>query len=182
MSTERPEIATVAYEDAPVASPEERVDFLKEAIAFTEASIRAFDTKAQIATAAFILSMSPLWSILNTTCPDASSRPIVAALVCGFVSTIMTYFFVLWPVRKLQEAIRNIRTKGLFYVHNPAAAASTYPARLKELSVEPELAGELLKLSAIRDKKARRFYHALSVTGLFYMFAFAVYLLLRHCA
>jgi hypothetical protein len=176
MSNEQADIA------APVASPEERIDFLKMSIEFTESLIRAYDTKAQIATAAFILSMNPLWSILNTTCANASSRPIVAVLVCGFVCTILAYFFVLWPVRQLQAVIKKVRTKGLFYIRDPVAAASTYETRLKELSVEPELAAELLKLSAIRDKKARRFNHALWATGAFYLFAFAVYLLLRNCA
>ena len=42
---------------------DERLDFLKQAIAFTEWTIRSFDTKAQISIAAFVLSMSPLWSL-----------------------------------------------------------------------------------------------------------------------
>jgi hypothetical protein len=39
-------------------SKEERIDFLKQAIAFTEWNIRSFDTKAQISIAAFVLSMN----------------------------------------------------------------------------------------------------------------------------
>ena len=38
------------------ANKEERLEFVKQAIAFTEWTIRAFDTKAQISIAAFVLS------------------------------------------------------------------------------------------------------------------------------
>ena len=52
---------------------EERLDFLRQAIAFTEWTIRSFDTKAQISIAAFVLSMNPLWSILTAACPRAAA-------------------------------------------------------------------------------------------------------------
>ena len=38
------------------ATRQERVDFLKQVIAFTEANIRSYDIKAQISLAAFVLS------------------------------------------------------------------------------------------------------------------------------
>ena len=94
----------VDYDEAsPVASPEERIEFLKQSIAFTESTIRSYDTKSQIALAAFVLSMNPLWSILNATCNNIASRPIVAVLLCGFICTILSYCFVLWPIRPLQD-------------------------------------------------------------------------------
>lgn len=60
-----------------MASPQERIDFLKHSIAFTESTIRAYDTKSQIALAAFVLSMNPLWSIMNATCTYVALQPIV---------------------------------------------------------------------------------------------------------
>ncbi len=42
---------------------------------------------------------------------------------------------------------------------------STYAARLKELSVEPELTAEVLKLSFIRAQKGIRFKYALWATA-----------------
>ena len=59
---------------------EERLDFLRQAIAFTEWTIRSFDTKAQISIAAFVLSMNPLWSILTSACPRAAASPFVVGL------------------------------------------------------------------------------------------------------
>jgi hypothetical protein len=166
----------------PVASPEERVDFLKHSMEFAEGSIRAYDTKSQIAMAAFVLSMSPLWSILNATCPNVASRPIVAVLLGAFIVTIMFYCIVLWPIRPLQDLIEKARAKGLFYIPDPVPVAGTYAEQLKDLSVEPELTAEVLKLSFIRASKGRRFRYALWATGAFYAFVFVAFLVLRRCA
>ena len=54
-------------------------------------------------------------------------------------------------------------------------------ARLKELSVEPELAAEVLKLSFIRGQKGVRFKYALWATAGFYAFVFITFLMLRDC-
>src|SRR5262247_4519001 len=99
-------IATQQVSDGgnqPVVSPdatseEERLDFLKQAIAFTEWTIRSFDTKAQISIAAFVLSMSPLWSILTSACPRAASSPLVVVLLALLVVTILLFGYVIWPV------------------------------------------------------------------------------------
>src|SRR3989442_12941595 len=100
-----------AHESAP--SKEERIDFLKQAIAFSEWSIRSFDTKAQISIAAFVLSMNPLWSILSSAHARAGSSLAVAALLGLFVTTLMLYGFVLWPVRREQNPLAgDWRSKG----------------------------------------------------------------------
>jgi hypothetical protein len=183
MSTKPAAGPAADHEEAPpVASAEERIDFLQQSIAFTESTIRTYDTKSQIALAAFVLSMNPLWSMLNATCSNVAARPIVAVLLAGFIGTILSYCFVLWPIRPLQDLIKNVRAKGLFYIHDPVAAGSSYAAQLKELSVEPELTAETLKLAFIRAKKGRRFKYALWATGAFYIFVFAAFLVLRRCS
>jgi hypothetical protein len=174
-------VADVNMDDAPLATSEERIDFLRHAITFTESTIRAYDTKSQIGIAAFVVSMNPLWSILSSTCSNVAHRPIVAVLLCAFIATIMVYCFVLWPIRPLQDLVKNVRTKGLFYLHDPKTVSSTYVAKLKELSVEPELTAEVLKLSFIRARKGRRLKYALWATGAFYAFVFVTFLMLRQC-
>jgi hypothetical protein len=168
-------------DEPPLATPEERLEFLKHSVTFTESTIRAYDTKSQIAMAAFVVSMNPLWSILSSTCADVASRPIVAVLLCAFIATIMVYCYVLWPIKPLDDLVRNIRTKGLFYLHDPQTASSTFASKLQELSVEPELTAEVLKLSFIRARKGRRLKYALWATGAFYAFVFATFLMVRHC-
>src|SRR5215475_8604108 len=93
--TSSPDVDELATQAGP--SKDERLDFLKQAIAFTEWTIRSFDTKAQISIAAFVLSMTPLWSILTSACPRAASSPLVAVLLVLLVVTILLYRYVLSP-------------------------------------------------------------------------------------
>src|SRR5215510_15946706 len=86
-------------------SQEERLEFLKQAIAFTEWTIRSFDTKAQISIAAFVLSINPLWSILTSACPRAASSPLVAILLLLLVVTILLFGYVIWPVAVTQSRL-----------------------------------------------------------------------------
>jgi hypothetical protein len=167
--------------DAP--TKDERLDFLKQAIAFTEWTIRSFDTKAQISIAAFVLSMNPLWSILTAACPRAASSLIVAVLLLLFVTTVLLFGFVIWPVTLTQSKLTSgWQTKGLFYVGDPnQLTASLYAGRLKDLSIEVELAAETLKLAYIREIKSRRFKHALKSVFVFYAWAVVSFLLLRNC-
>ena len=84
---------------AALATPQERIDFLKYSIAFTEHTIRSYDTKAQIALAAFLFSLHPLWTILTATCDSFAFRPEAVAVSLIFIFTILLYCFVLWPMR-----------------------------------------------------------------------------------
>jgi hypothetical protein len=166
----------------PAASRAERIEFLNHSIVFAESNIRAYDTKSQIALAAFVFSMSPLWSILNATCVNVVARPIVVVLLGAFICTIMLYGFVLWPIHPLAGLIKNKRAKGLFFVADPMAVSSTYAKQLNDLSLEAELTAEVLKLSFIRASKGHRFRYALWATGAFYALVFVSFLLLRQCA
>lgn len=170
-----------ADEGAP--SKEERIDFLKQAIAFSEWSIRSFDTKAQISIAAFVLSMNPLWSILTSAHARAGSSLAVVVLLVMFVTTVVLYGFVIWPVRLAPDQLTGgWQTKGLFYVGDPnVLTASLYAYRLKGLAIETELAAETLKLASIREIKSRRFKHALVSTVVFYAAVVMSFLLLRNC-
>ncbi len=164
-------------------SKEERIDFLKQAIAFTEWNIRSFDTKAQISIAAFVLSMNPIWSVLTATNAHAGSSLLVAALLVLFVATVLLFGLVVWPVTLPQSnLVGTWESKGLFYVGDPnRLTTSLYTYRLKDLAVESELAAETLKLASIREIKARRFKHALTVAVVFYAGVVVIYLLLRTC-
>jgi hypothetical protein len=171
----------VEGDEAP--SKEERIDFLKQAIAFSEWSIRSFDTKAQISIAAFVLSMNPLWSILTSANPRAGSSLLIAVLLVMLVTTVVLYGFVIWPVSLgHDQLVGGWQTKGLFYVGDPnRLTASLYAYRLKDLSIETELAAETLKLASIREIKSRRFKHALVSTVIFYAGIVASFLMLRSC-
>lgn len=164
-------------------SKEERLDFLKQAIAFTEWTIRSFDTKAQISIAAFVLSINPLWSILTTACPRAASSPLVMILLGLLVVTILLLGYVIWPVTLTPSRLTGgWQTKGLFYVGDPnQLTASLYTDRLKGIAIETELAAETLKLAYIRQIKSQRFKNALKSVAVFYVWTLVCFLLLRNC-
>ena len=163
--------------DESVPGKEDRIDFLKHAIAFSEWSIRSFDTKAQISIAAFVLSMAPLWSILTSAHPRAGSSLAIVVLLVVFVTTVMLFGFVI-----LSASPPPGQLKGLFYVGDPNLLTTSLAAyRLKGLATETELAAETLKLAAIRNNKSRRLKHALVSWAIFYAAFVVSFLLLRSC-
>jgi len=153
------------------ASKQERVDFLKQVIAFTEGNIRSYDIKAQISLAAFVLSGNPLVGIINSACGQSPARNVLVIMLVFYIATILTYLFVLWPVSPTQGKLtEGLAARSLFYLHDPWAVGGTeYSARLDGLVVEPELTAEALKLSYVRKVKARRFKAALIATLITYL-------------
>src|SRR5215813_5926380 len=180
--TPSPDADGLAMQAAP--SKDERLDFLKQAIAFTEWTIRSFDTKAQISIAAFVLSISPLWAILTSACPHAASSPLAAILLLFLVITILLFGYVIWPVALTESRLTGgWQSKGLFYVGDPSQlTTSLYTDRLKDLTIEAELAAETLKLAYIREIKSGRFKNALKAVVVFYAWAIVCFVLLRGCA
>ena len=172
--------------DAPSADPtptkQERIEFLRQIIVFTEGNIRAYDIKAQISLAAFVLSLNPLWSIINAACMKAANHQSTSLLFLGIIATIMLYGFVLWPVKPNESLASNIPDNHLFYIRTLAdPAPATYMARLMHFSVESELSSEVLKLASIRIVKQRRLKTALVITALVYITFGSSYLLLKNC-
>jgi hypothetical protein len=173
---------------AAIATPEagatkaERIDFLKQVMAFNEANVRAYDLKAQISLAAFVLSGNPLMAIVNGACGASARQVLVVALVV-FIVTILTYLWVLWPVAPSQARLtEGLGARGLFYLPDPLTVGGGYAERLAGLVVEPELTAEALKLSYIRTVKARRFKTALVTTLAAYLILVAAFFALGRCA
>lgn len=165
------------------ATKQERVDFLKQAMAFTEGNVRAYDIKAQISLAAFVLSGNPLMAAINGAC-GGGARPVLVIAFIVFITTILTYLWVLWPVAPpRQKLTEGVGAKNLFYIHDPAATGAVqFSERLKGLAVEPELTAEALKLSFIRAVKARRFKNALIVTVIAYLAIATAFFAVGRCA
>src|SRR5438105_4989717 len=148
-----------------------------------EWNIRTLDTKAQISIVAFVLSLSPLWSILTSTCPRAASSLIVAILLVLFVVAVLLFAFVIVPVTSTQpKPTGGWPKKGLFSVGDPnQMVASLHADRIESLTSEVQLAAETLNLAHVRETKSRRFKHALRSAFVFYAWAVAGFLMLRNC-
>jgi hypothetical protein len=171
--------ATAAGETG--ATKQERVDFLKQTMAFNEGNVRAYDIKAQISLAAFVLSGNPLMAAINGACGGSARQVLVIALVV-FVATILTYLWVLWPVAPPhQKLTEGLDAKNLFYINPMRLGAPQYSEQLKALTVESELTAETLKLSFIRSVKARRFKNALIATVVAYLVLVAAFFVVGRC-
>ena len=168
----------------PVATRQERVDFLKQAAAFTEANVRSFDVKAQISLAAFVLSGNPLLAIINGACGQPAVRSVLTITFVAILVTILSYLWVLWPAASAQPKLTEGLSDGnLFYIRDPAKVAGrSYSERLKGLILEPQLAAEVLKLSHIRKIKAHRFKTALTTTVVAYLTVAGAFFGVGRCA
>ena len=173
--------ATTAGETG--ATRQERLDFLKQSMTFTEGNVRAYDIKAQISLAAFVLSGNPLMAIINGACGGNARQVLVIALVV-FIATILAYLWVLWPVAPPRPQLTDgVRAESLFYLHDPLGiGAAKYSEQLRGLSLEPELTAEALKLASIRKIKARRFKNALIATLAAYLVMAAAFFAIGRCA
>lgn len=164
------------------ATKQERVDFLKQVLGFTEGNIRSYDTKAQISLAAFVLSGNPLVAIANSGCSALGTKLVLMCMVPAYLATIVSYLWVIWPVApptaRLTEALK---PQNIFYVHDPLLLGSSqFTEKLAKLGMEPELTAEVLKLAYIRRIKARRFKIALLTTlAAYVIIAFAFFLVGR---
>jgi hypothetical protein len=165
------------------STEQERLDFLKQIIASTEANIRTYDVKSQISMGAFVLSNSPLVYIINSACGE-NARSILAITLIVFITTVLSLLWVLWPVPPPgQRLTEGLKIRDLYYLHNPLAMSGAgFSERLKGLVVEPELTAEALKLAYIRHVKARRFKNALIVTVAAYGVNLASFFIVGRCA
>jgi hypothetical protein len=169
--------------DESVSTKGDRIDFLKQAIAFSEWSIRSFDTKAMISIVAFAMSISPLWSILTSAHPRVGSSVAIIALLIVFVTTLMLFGSVLWSASPQRGQLSGgWQWTGLYHVGDPNLLTASLEAhRLKGLTNETELAADALRLAAIRNIKGRRIKHALVSSTVFYAATVLSFLLLRNC-
>src|SRR5712691_412099 len=149
--------------DESVPDKEDRIDFLKYAIAFSEWGIRSLDTKAQISIVAFVLSIAPLWSILTSAHPRAISSVAIVVLLLVFVTTVVFFGLAILSARPPPGQLSGgWQTKGLFYAGDPKQLTASLSAyRLEGSATETELAEETLKLAASRNIKSRHLEHAL---------------------
>lgn len=170
----------------PVSEPatkQERIDFLKQMIGFTEGNVRSYDTKAQISLAAFVLSANPLVAITAAGCTGSGGKLVLMVLVPAYLATILTYLWVLWPVAPPSDKLTSgLDVRNIFYIHDPEVLGhEKFSERLHRLSMEPELMAEALKLAYIRRVKATRFKASLIVTVATYALIVLAFFFVGRC-
>ncbi len=161
----------------------ERIDFLKQIVAFSESNVRSYDTKAQISLAAFVLSASPVVTISGVSCAPQATKMVLMVLVASYFATILIYLWVLWPVAPPQAQFTSGgKTQDIFFIRDPVALGVTaFAGKLANLDLEAELTAEALKLAHIRRVKARQFKSALVATVAAYTLIAFVYFIVGRC-
>jgi hypothetical protein len=164
-------------------TPEERLEFVRHAIALSEWNIRTLETKAQISIVAFVLSVSPLWSVISSACSQAASSLVTYILLALFVATVLLFVLVMLPAAAAQPAPTGAwPKKALFVAGDPSRIAASLSAHhIPSRTSELELAAKTLNLARIREMKNRRFKHALRLAFVFYAWSVAAFLMLRNC-
>lgn len=152
----------------------EVIDFLKTVVVASEGHLRALDTKAQIALAAFVLSWNPLWSMINSPCRQGVAMPVILLLVAAIVLSIAAYGYSVWP-----GSVSG--TSSLFYIGSTGMQPKAYLQSLQDLRAEIELAREAVVLAAIRRYKQRRLRLALLASVVSYLTLAGVLFVGRYC-
>jgi hypothetical protein len=165
-------------------TPEERLEFVRHARVLSEWNIRTLEMKAQISIVAFVLSLSPLWSVISSACAQAAWSLMTQVLFVIFLATILLFVLVMLPAAPAAQPtpIGAWPRKVLFAAGDPnRIAASLYADHVTSRTSEVDLAAETLNLARTREIKMRRFKHALKLAFVCYVWSLATFLMLRNC-
>lgn len=156
---------------------------LKLSLADAQATVRAYDTKAQIVGVGYLFSLGVVGRIGDMIPENGEIVPIsiVLAWVVGVLPVVL-FGAVLYPSRKMApliEAERQTPVEHVLYV-DPQNIKSVEELTkcARQADAEKEIAYELLKVSLLRELKRKRFLRALFAAGMSFLFLFSTHSLL----
>ena len=162
------------------------IDCIKHAIEDTQATIRAYDTKAEILGVLLTLAVG----ITNfSLLPELTSYSKVALIASWLVALVAVGLLglVLHPKTNQFKTIAfgTFSPSSTYYLHQVTALAQNTVSSLAERAANTnwveELMYESMKLSLIRDRKHCWFVLAIKVTGVALFLIFAAILLGAYC-
>ncbi|MGE0253962.1 MAG: hypothetical protein AB7N54_16145 [Alphaproteobacteria bacterium] len=147
--------------------------YLLEALRSANETARSYDTKAQISGLMLILSINPLFLVLNRLAGDsAPDAYLVIALLSLLILNVCLFGAVLMPQRNPFGRIRFDRgsVRHTFYVAaSDPRGLEQRVADARQTDWESELQFEIMKVSAIRDAKHARFMAAMAAAAVSYV-------------
>lgn len=133
------------------------------------ASVRSYDTKAQVMGIGFIFSLGVIFNILEGFDMERTLGPIqLAAAFVLSIGPVILYGMVLYPTRKLFNRFETTDMSvqhSLYYLPKYHADAESYLQAIKSTDWLVEVAYEVVKVSALRDEKRKHFIRALYASG-----------------
>lgn len=156
---------------------DETVSLLRDTLAEARASVRAYDTKAQIVGIGYIFTLAILVQIGSAISDTVVVDFKVLMLLWGVVILpIVQFGFVVYPTRRsaphLASDEKSDIKKVLYVSSERQLTVSAFKAELDESNAMDELAHEILKVSALRELKRRRFLRALHASGICFIVVF----------
>ena len=149
---------------------------LRDMLRRSEEAIRAFDIKTEIAMLCFVLSVEAVHPLIDLG-EIRTTRPLLSGLLFAlFIAGVVAYMLVLFPthnpkIDKLKTGgDRSDATRDVYFVPDPKGISADVLVRaVRAADHSHGLAHEILKLSAIRNAKRKRFVGAFCVTLAFYV-------------
>ena len=160
-------------------SAQQSLSLLHDSLVEAQATVRAYDTKAQIVGVGYILALGVVGSF-EALLPEASELNLITlSVACVAILPILLFGFVLYPSRKSAEKFADqseATPEHVLYV-NPTKLGSIKALKEAVGRCDPiiEVSFELLKVSQLRVLKRRRFLRALFSAAVVFLFIFATH-------
>ena len=160
-------------------SAEQSLSLLRDSLAQAQATVRAYDTKAQIVGVGYIFALGVVGNF-ESLLPELSELNLLTlSVACVAILPILLFGFVLYPSRKSAEKFANqseATPEHVLYV-DPTKLGSVKALKEAVGRCDPiiEVSFELLKVSQLRVLKRRRFLRALFSAGVVFLFIFATH-------
>lgn len=150
---------------------------LLDSLRAAQSAVTGYDNKAQIVGIGFVFSINAIWAIGSGAL--ASTQAPVAATLGSLVvvlTPLILFGYVLCPSRgiKLLSTTKYDGIRDVYFFHASATRGlQDYVDDVEQTDWPREIAFEIMKVSAIRDAKHRRFMRALYCAAASYLFIFA---------
>ncbi len=160
-------------------STQQSFSLLHDSLAEARATVRAYDSKAQIVGVGYILALGVVGRF-ETLLPGASElNPLIVLVACVAILPIFLFGFVLYPSRKSVEKLAKqseATPEHVLYV-DPTTLGNVKALKEAVDRCDPitEVSFELLKVSQLRELKRRRFLRALYLAAVAFLFIFATH-------
>ncbi len=160
-------------------SAQRAYDLLRDSLTEAQATVRSYDTKAQIIMVGYIFALGVVGQIGEPVIEAPEVGIAYVAIAWGIVILpILLFGFVLYPSRKTAPLLADESMEDLQHVlyvdpgrHSRVDELIRAANRTDAIQ---ELAFELLKVSRLRELKRRRFLRALFAAGVAFLVLFGV--------
>ncbi len=160
-------------------SAQQYLSLLRDSLAQAQATVRAYDTKAQIVGIGYIFALGVVGNF-EALLPEVSElNTLTLAVACGSILPMFLFGLVLHPSRKSAEKLANLSEatpEHVLYV-DPTKLGSVKALKEAVERCDPiiEVSFELLRVSQLRELKRRRFLRALFSAAVLFLFIYATH-------